>query len=398
MDEAVLRLRVGLFVLIAMVILGILIFLFSEGWKQQYVIYVKPPKAPGVTKDTPIRKNGILIGRVGNVQTVDQPEPCVLLTLKINQGEQIFEYDRCSIGVESVLGDSVVEIIPPDKPEDRPGEAVERGNPLNPGDSMTLYAIKRNPMELVDLAVNLGDDVRATLNTVRDAGNEVSRTGLMIQDLSNDIRWALNDDEGVLKNLVRDINAASKSFDAFFEKMNAFLPEDEKTTREQIWKFVEGMTDQVPKITSTIEKIQETTSSFKDNSDNIKKFTESLRDTGPEITRKIETRLDELGELIIASKEFTENFRKFGTRLGDALNDPNSSIYRILQDDQMYDDISETVRRIKMLSVKLEPLMNDARSFADSISRNPSQLGLGGAIKPNSGYKSSAGRNSFFRQ
>ena len=41
MDENILKFRVGIFVVIAMLILGILIFLNSEGWTRQYTIFIK---------------------------------------------------------------------------------------------------------------------------------------------------------------------------------------------------------------------------------------------------------------------------------------------------------------------------------------------------------------------
>ena len=58
MDENILKFRVGIFVVIAMLILGILVFLNSEGWTRQYTVYMKPVTAPGVTVGTPVRKNG----------------------------------------------------------------------------------------------------------------------------------------------------------------------------------------------------------------------------------------------------------------------------------------------------------------------------------------------------
>ena len=84
MDENILKFRVGIFVVIAMLILGILVFLNSEGWTRQYTVFIKPVSAPGVTVGTPVRKNGILIGRVKSVNTDDDH---VLLGLAINENE-----------------------------------------------------------------------------------------------------------------------------------------------------------------------------------------------------------------------------------------------------------------------------------------------------------------------
>ena len=71
MDENVQRLRVGIYTVIVILILGILIFLNSEGWNSTYTVILKPTSAPGVLVGTPVRTNGILIGRVANVKTED---------------------------------------------------------------------------------------------------------------------------------------------------------------------------------------------------------------------------------------------------------------------------------------------------------------------------------------
>ena len=78
MVENLLRLRVGLLVVKAIIILVILILLNSEGWVSQYDVVLKPGSAPGVTVGTPVRKNGILIGRVKDVTTEDDHVRLVL--------------------------------------------------------------------------------------------------------------------------------------------------------------------------------------------------------------------------------------------------------------------------------------------------------------------------------
>ena len=72
--------RVRLVVLIAFVVMAILTVMFSDILKTQYTIYVELPQAPGATKDTPIRKHGITIGRVqvnaSLSDEVSQPSVC----------------------------------------------------------------------------------------------------------------------------------------------------------------------------------------------------------------------------------------------------------------------------------------------------------------------------------
>ena len=65
---------------------------------------------------------------------------------------------------------------------------------------------------------------------------------------------------------------------------------------------------------------------------------------------------------------------------------------KLLNDTELYDGVLETVNNVKDLSYKLEPLVNDLRTFADSIARDPRQLGVKGAVdlRPaGTGYKGS---------
>src|SRR6266496_4155841 len=77
MDERVVQFRVGVTVLAALIITGILMLLFGElpsVLRGSYTLYVKFPSAPGVAQDTPVRSLGIHIGRVTNVQFTPDSE------------------------------------------------------------------------------------------------------------------------------------------------------------------------------------------------------------------------------------------------------------------------------------------------------------------------------------
>ena len=74
MDERIIKLRVGIVVLAAAIICGILVSLFGDiqlPGMSKYTIFINFPKAPGVTVGTPVRKSGISIGRVSSIELRD---------------------------------------------------------------------------------------------------------------------------------------------------------------------------------------------------------------------------------------------------------------------------------------------------------------------------------------
>ena len=75
MNDRVVALRVGIVLLAAGFITGFMIILLGEGrslLQGRYTVHLRFPKAPGVAVDTPVRKDGVLIGRVSHVELRDE--------------------------------------------------------------------------------------------------------------------------------------------------------------------------------------------------------------------------------------------------------------------------------------------------------------------------------------
>ena len=399
MDEAVLRFRVGVFVIFALVILGVLIFLNSEGWNRQYTVFLKPASAPGVTRGTPVRKNGILIGRVGDVKTQDDH---VVLTLSINDGENIFSNEICSIGAESFLGDAVVEILP--LPRD------VRGDQINDGGMMNRVSVKRNPLEIVDVALNLEDEITQTLDAIREAGSTMGDAGKGVQQLAATIQEALDDEDSDFKALLKDVRLMSQkaqtaldNFDRIFENINNVVGDPD--LKGQVRDVVALLPEIFREIRVTISDTRETINSYRDvssrasdNLENLQSFTAALESEGPEILQRVNASLKNTDGLIEKVGKFADSLEKVAKDLAES----DGTIGKLLNDPALYDTTLESLENVRDLTVRLEPLVNDLRMFADSLARDPRQLGVKGALdkRPSgSGYKgTTTGRGRIIRQ
>ena len=373
MDENVLKFRVGAFVLMAMLILGILIFVNSEGWWiPKYTVYIKPVSAPGVTVGTPVRKNGILIGRV---QTVETANDHVTLGLAINEKEQIYTNEVCSIGAESFLGDAVIEVLP---------LALEkRGDPVPNEHVMSQVAVKRNPMEIIDVALNLEAQIAQTLTSVQQAVKSVEEAGVGIQQLTSTVQTAFDDEDSEVKKLLVEFRLMSEKariaierFDRIFENVNEIVGDDQ--TKAQIRQTLATLPEIFDEVRSTVADTRETINSFRDvtgkasqNLDNLQAFTGSLRENGPEILLQVRDSLKKVDDLMAGIDGFTKSFRN--------LQNSQGTIGKLLNDSELYDNVLETVENVRDLSVRLEPMVNDLRMFADAIARDPGVLGVRGA-------------------
>ena len=404
MDERRLRFHVGVFVVIAILILMILIVLNGEFHGSQYDVVVKPSSAPGVTKGTPIRKNGILIGRVRNVETEDDH---VALVLGINEDETIYSNEIVSIGAESFLGDAGIEILP--LPRD------QRGQRIAGGQAMGRVSVKRNPMEIIDLALDLEGQIVETLKTVQVAGNAVNDAGMGIEQLASTVNMALNNEGSDLKVLLGDLrnvsNKASTSLDNFnriFENVNDIVGDAELKNR--INDAFKALPAVFREIRVTVADTRETIKSFgsvsgrvNDNLDNISVFTKSLKNEGPEILAQVNASVKNIDRLLTQVKSFTGSLGK----LEKAFTNPNGTVGKLFNESDIYDSVKTTVdnakdisAQVKALSVRLEPMVRDLRTFADEVARDPGVIGVRGALdrRPTkTGYKGSKENNGLFR-
>lgn len=402
MDERVLQLRVGLFVLLAIIILIALIYINSEVWKGQYTVYLKPQTAPGVKKDTPVRKNGILIGRVQNIQTGDDH---VTIALRVDNDEPVYENEVASIGAESILGDAVIEIIPT--------TAAARGTPLPNDGLINSVAIRRNPMEIVDVALNLEDQIADTLTSIRTTATTFEQTadriggaGEGVNKLANSIQDAIDGEGGEVKQLINDfrdvsdkVRTALDNFNRIFENVNDVVGDPEFKNRfndavaslPEIFEEVRGA---VTDVRETVTSFQKISNSADDNLQNLESFTASLRDNGPEILETINDGIQNFDGVF-------EKIEQAADSLGN-LDLSEGTIGQLINDRELYDTALEAVRNVRDETTKIEPLINDIRLFADAIARDPGQLGIRGAVRnrnaSKTGYKGNpVGRNRVLR-
>jgi phospholipid/cholesterol/gamma-HCH transport system substrate-binding protein len=371
MDERLLRVRVGLFVVLAMVVLGILIFVNSEGFQPKYALAIKPETAPGVTVNTPIRKNGILIGRVKRVGVRDN---YVEIEMGINRDVHVFQNEMVSIGTDSILGDAVIEIVPVN-------EEI-RGDRLSAGGVLDYVVIKRNPLDIVDVAINLESKIAGALETVQRAGQSVEEAGIGVRQVMDRVSNALGDDQSDFKTMLshfqetnRKAQAALDNFNRIFESVNDIVGDPEfknrlRDTVDRLPQVFDEIKTTVVETRDTINSFREVSGRFNSNLANVEQFTEALRDVGPDILEQIRTSLENAGELTQRIKTFSESISK--------IQNGEGTIGKLLNDPSLYNNANEAVANVRDLTIKLEPMINDLRLFSDSLARDPGQLGLRG--------------------
>ena len=413
MDDDIKKFRVGMFVLMGFVILGILILVNTEGgwlgWTSQITVTAEPERAPGVKIGTPIRKNGILIGRVKEVTSQDDH---VKLVLGINKSERIYQNEICRIGTESFLGDAVVEFFPL--------SAKKRGALVGDGTTIQKPEIEPNPLEIMANFGDLQPRLDETLLVIQEGTRSFQSAAVGVSQLTRSFDGFLKDEEGDFTSLVQNLTVVSRkaefaldSFNSMFENLNNIVGDPKlkaefknslaelpkifqevrvtiADTRQAVQKYgtiPDNFNHTLKQVDGTLSNVDETVMTVNTAAGNVGGFAETLNENTPEIVESIKSSLMSVDKFLDDLKKVTKQFENF--------DESDGTIAKLLSDDEIYESILKTTQNVQEVSDRLEPLMDDIRLFGDALARDPGVLGARGALdrRPSkTGYKGNAGR------
>ncbi|ADB16808.1 Mammalian cell entry related domain protein [Pirellula staleyi DSM 6068] len=358
MDERTLRFRVGVVVLIAAIITGILVTRLGDmpfPGTSTYEVSVLFPTAPGVTVGTPVRKSGVSIGRVTQVELM-KPSG-VRVSTDIDSRYVILDSELCRIATASVLGDAVLEFVP--------GNAVV-ANPqqLTDGSEIQNGVVAGNPL---DVLVNLETDMRIALRSIQEASNRVGQTASNLNAVV-----ANNDDQ--LPRLFQKTEKALDQFNTTMSTINTVFGDPE--LRDGMKQSLNDVPKLLAEARVTLQNANEAFEGFKSVSEradrnlaNLENFTKPLGERGGQIAENLDGSLSNVNQLLEQLVEFT-----------DGLNSREGTLGRLMNDGELYDRLNRTLANAEDITSRIKPILDDVRIFSDKIARDPRQLGVKGAI------------------
>ena len=375
MEERILQFRIGAVVICAGAITIILVLVFGDAspFRQLYEVQFDTDTAPGVSEGTPVRKNGILIGRVDKVDQLDNGK--VRLGLSIYDGQKIFDGEVFQIGTASLLGDAVVDVVPGEGP---------RGQPIEDGAFIPneYVVVKVDPLKAMEQFLDLAKPAEGAIEAVTNAGNSIDETSKEIRNVVTTLKEAMGDETSDLKQFLRDTRAMAAKADKALDNFNNLMGNvNEVLGDEQVKADIKESIRNIPAITEeaklTVQQAREALKRFDDlgiridkNVENIEGLTEALGTDGPEIIRGLRNSMAGVDELVEQITLFSQ-----------ALNESDGTLHRLMTDPEMYQNLNQTLRNARDISAKLKPIVNDMRIVSETISRDPFRLGLKGALQ-----------------
>ena len=407
MNERQMQFRVGLVVFATMIVGFVLAGLngpMSFGWlpwgHSKYQIGIEVSEAPGVDTNTPVRKNGILIGRV---KSIEDKGAGVLLNAEIDGNRPLYADFEPHIRT-TVLGDATIDFV-----SRRPTPGMQ---PVADG---TIFQgqVDPNPFESLGQLGDLKNEFSAASRSLAQAGDEVSKLASRVNTAFGD---SGPDGEGRVKRLLDTTERAMTQFAMTMQSVNEIIGDEPigvpmpngmqpsvgpqapitqpplntqpipngqpgvqpnpsgPQIRQKIRQGLDELPDAIHEFRVTLRDSRTVLQSAEKNFKNLEAFTEPLGQKGPEVADAILKAVVGLDQLV----------HDLGA-VARALNNRDGTIGRLLNDPQVYENLNRLMFNankvlcdIDDLMFNLKPVVHDAQIFMDKVATEPGRVITGG--------------------
>lgn len=369
MEDRVMQWRIGMVVLFATLATTLLTLAFAQKdsffslrrlWRPDYRVAIRFPEAPGVTDASPVRKSGILIGRVVKVELLD--EGAALVTAEIDRDRRLFNDEVCRIN-RTLFGDSVLEFV---KVRDWKGAKQEIDVSL-----MQDGIVAPDPIQVVG---NLEENLS---NAISSVGSTSDQIGGFI----NKLDYIMGTDEEIedrkvkMAKIIDKTASTAEAITRLADTANELI--GDPVVREELKATLQQMPELMQETRMAIGRMNQSMDLVDKNLTNVQEFTSILGKQGGETLIRLNESVDKLDRLMSEALVFSQS-----------LNDSKGTIGQLVHNPELYHSVNRAVKNIEELTQDLRPIVSDARIFSDRIARHPELLGVRGAIKPEDGTKS----------
>jgi len=355
MNDRVMQFRVGVVVLATAIIAGILIVLFGDLpslVQSTYQVRMRFADARGIADGTPVRKNGILVGRVSSV-TLDE-RGGVSVVADVDSYVPVYRDEQPRIAT-TLLGDAEIQLVP---------GVIKPPRQRVADDEVLTGLVSRDPFEMF---ATLEPKLGTALESLTEASAAVTK-------LSGDVDRLLLGEDNNFGELVRKTDKALDEFSKAMANINDVMGDPQ--TRESLKQTLGEMPAVLDDLRSTVQGMGTTLDTADRNLRNLEGLTKPLGDRGPGMVAQIDATIGRLDEVLQQAVFFTK-----------ALNESDGTLGRLVRDPRVYEDLAAAASNVKNLSRDLRPIVDDIRVFSDKIARHPESLGVRGALDRRPGLK-----------
>ncbi len=355
MNDRMMQFRVGVVVLATAIIAGILIVLFGDLpslVQATYPLKMSFADARGVSNGTPVRKNGILVGRVADVELDEKGG--VSVVADIDSYVPIYKDEQPRIAT-TLLGDAEIQLVP--------GRVVPPRQRIAP-EEVLVGAVSRDPFEVF---ATLEPKLGAALESLTQASESVTK-------LSANLDRLLLGDDDTFSKMVAKTEKALDAFSLAMDNINDVM--GDANARANLKQTLNSLPEVINDLRTTVQGIGTTVDTADRNLRNLEGLTRPLGERGEGMVAQVDKTIGRLDEVLQQATFFTR-----------ALNESDGTLGKLVRDPKVYDDLAQAAANVNNLTKELRPIVDDVRVFTDKIARHPEQLGVRGALDRRPGLK-----------
>jgi phospholipid/cholesterol/gamma-HCH transport system substrate-binding protein len=235
--------------------------------------------------------------------------------------------------------------------------------PLKDGDRLVGISALDPAQAIASMQTTMVTAVSSVTNT----SDEIGRLAARVSDLLSS-----NDEQ-----IARVGRKAEETLDRLYslaDNTNQVI--GDPRVRDNIKQAMIDLPEVIRDTRGAVQSFKSTLEAADRNFQNLEGLTKPLGQRGAALVDNIGRTTEKLDVVLDEMQTFSR-----------ALNNPNGSLGKMLNDPAMYQRVEATVKNVEQLTRELKPVIRNAQEFSDRIARHPELLGVRGALKPSSGVK-----------
>ena len=357
MNERQMQFRVGVVVFATMIVGGLLATMsgpLTTSWlpwaRHTYTVGIKVDKAPGVDQNTPVRKNGILIGRV---KSIEEQADGMLLKAEINSNRPLYAEYEPHIRT-TVIGDATIDF----EFDFKHKRLAPDAQPV--ADGYEFHgAADESPFDAIAKFGNLQQDFAEAAHSLNLAGTEVSKLAAKLNE-------TLGDDhkEGKLSHLVETTDRAMKQFETTLTAFNEILGDapggvSPTNVARPLVNGQPPLNQQPPLTSSRLNQAPPGTQPPDSGQDMRRKLREGLNEL-PDAVRDMRATMNQFRVVLQSAEKNFKNLEGFTEPLGQKGTDITTALLRAVNGlDRMATDFNSVTQALGNRNSTIGQLLND---------------------------------------
>jgi phospholipid/cholesterol/gamma-HCH transport system substrate-binding protein len=362
MTDRALRLRLGLFVLLAFMLFGTLIVMFGSLpglFRSTHTYTIRFPEAPGLTVGAPVRRSGVRIGTVSGI-TLDDERGIVRVRVAIDSQYTIRKSERPMLSAGLIAGDVSVDFVPR---TDEPEQAADRG-PVEPGTELVgTRAASVNT--LLARATEVVPTTQETLNDIRKSMQSLEKLATRFDKMTPLVEETIREYRDLGKTARETIPELRKTNDEAREAIRTarqMAPSVERTA-DEVRELARSSREAIPQIRQSATEVGELAKSLRETMPELRKTNDEAREairTARQMAPTIERTADEFRELARTARETVPELRKTSDDIGTAARNwsrVGERTDKLLQENQ--EKLTKTIENVNDSTARINRLLSD---------------------------------------